>query len=61
MKKWYADNLNCEVSAYLESNKYAVINNSHEKQSTIIYDGSGNKIKFELQPGKLNGAKLVSV
>lgn len=37
------DNLNCEVSAYLESNKYAVINNSHEKQSTIIYDGEAIK------------------
>ena len=58
MKKWYADNLNCEVSAYLESNKYAVINNSHEKQSTIIYDGSGNKIKFELQPGEIKWSKI---
>ena len=58
MKKWYAENLNCEVSAYLESNKYAVINNSHEKQVTFVYDGQGNKTKVELQPGEIRWNKI---
>ena len=58
MKKWYADNLNCEVSAYLESNKYAVINNSHEEQVTFVYDGDGNKTKFELKPGEIIWRKI---
>ncbi len=49
MKKWYCDNIFCEVSAYLESNKYAVINNSNEKQVTNVYDGSGNITKVELE------------
>ena len=58
MKIWYADNLNCEVSAYLESNKYAVINNSHEKQITFVYDGNGNKTEVELQPGEIKWNKI---
>lgn len=49
MKKWYCDNIFCEVSAYLESNKYAVINNSNEKQVTNVYDGAGNITKVELE------------
>lgn len=58
MKIWYADNLNCEVSAYLESNNYAVINNSHEKQVTFVYDGNGNKTEIELQPGEIKWNKI---
>ncbi|MEG2936055.1 MAG: 1,3-beta-galactosyl-N-acetylhexosamine phosphorylase, partial [Clostridium sp.] len=50
MKKWYADNLNCEVSAYLDTKKYAVINNTMEEQSTMVYDGQGTAIKVDLKP-----------
>ena len=39
---WYADNLNCEVNAYPESGKYAILNNSNETQTTKFYDGDGN-------------------
>lgn len=41
MKRWYAENPLCEVHAYPESNKYAVVNNSEKPQDTIIYDGTG--------------------
>lgn len=58
MKKWYSDNLNCEVSAYLESNKYAVINNSNEKQVTFVYDGNGNKKELELKAGEIKWNKI---
>lgn len=53
MKKWYADNLYCEVSAYIESKRYAVINNSNEKQVTKVYDGEGNFIEVELKPTEI--------
>lgn len=53
MKKWYADNIYCEVSAYLESNKYAVVNNSNEKQRTNLYDGEGNVVNIELEPAEI--------
>ena len=50
MKRWYADNLNCEVSAYLETNKYAVVNNSNETQTTLVYDGNGREMEITLAP-----------
>ncbi len=50
MKKWYADNLNCEVSAYLDTKKYAVINNTMEAQSTMVYDGEGKSVNIDLKP-----------
>lgn len=47
---WYADNLNCEVNAYPESGKYAILNNSNETQTTNFYDGEGNCEKITLEP-----------
>ncbi|EHI98334.1 hypothetical protein CDLVIII_1643 [Clostridium sp. DL-VIII] len=50
MKKWYCDNIYCEVAAYLDCKKYAVVNNSNEKQTTNVYDGIGIAAKIELKP-----------
>lgn len=47
---WYADNLNCEVNAYPESGKYAILNNSNETQTTKFYDGEGNFETITLEP-----------
>lgn len=47
---WYADNLNCEVNAYPESGKYAILNNSNESQTTKFYDGEGNCETITLEP-----------
>ena len=47
---WYADNLNCEVNAYPESGKYALLNNSNETQTTNFYDGDGNCESITLEP-----------
>lgn len=47
---WYADNLNCEVNAYPESGKYAILNNSNETQTTKFYDGEGNWETITLEP-----------
>ena len=47
---WYADNLNCEVNAYPESGKHAILNNSNETQTTKFYDGEGNCETITLEP-----------
>jgi len=47
---WYADNINCEVHAYPEAGKYAIVNNSNEPQSTRVYDGAGNARNVDLTP-----------
>ena len=59
MKKWYADNLNCEVSAYLETKKYAVVNNSNEEQTTLVYDGNGNSVQMTLDPCEIKWINMV--
>ncbi|GAA0591549.1 1,3-beta-galactosyl-N-acetylhexosamine phosphorylase [Virgibacillus siamensis] len=42
-EKWHASNVYCEVHAYPAIQKYAVVNNSDEKQVTDVYDGNGKK------------------
>ena len=41
LKKWYSTNYNVDVHAFLENNKYCVVNNTYEPQDTIIYTTSG--------------------
>lgn len=50
MKIWYADNLYCEVHAYPETGKYAILNNTNEVQKTVVYDGQGNAVEYVLDP-----------
>lgn len=52
-KKWYADNLYCEVHAYPDSHKYAILNNTNELQTSRIYDGVGNYTNVTLTPGEI--------
>lgn len=53
MKKWYADNADCEVHAYPEAGKYAVLNNTLEVQTTKVYDGNGQEKEYTLEPGEI--------
>ncbi|MEF9941629.1 MAG: 1,3-beta-galactosyl-N-acetylhexosamine phosphorylase [Lachnospiraceae bacterium] len=49
-KIWYADNLNCEVHAYPETGKYAILNNSNMEQTTKFYDGQGRCEELIMKP-----------
>ncbi|MCI9147269.1 MAG: 1,3-beta-galactosyl-N-acetylhexosamine phosphorylase [Hungatella sp.] len=53
MKRWYADNPMCEVHAYPETGKYAVVNNSMEAQKTAVYDGAGNAREVSLEKSEI--------
>lgn len=48
MKKWYGDNVYCEVHAYPQTGRYAVVNNSSTLQDTVVYDGQGNAREIKL-------------
>lgn len=50
---WNADNVNCEVHAYPESGKYAILNNSDSPQTTDVYDGNGNRETINLEPREI--------
>ena len=50
LKKWFCENLNMECAAYPKRRRYVVFNNTGEKQSTVLYDGKGNKSRVTLKP-----------
>ncbi|OPX47216.1 1,3-beta-galactosyl-N-acetylhexosamine phosphorylase [Clostridium thermobutyricum] len=58
MKKWYCDDMNCEVSAYLEENKYAIINNSNEEVETFVYDGDGKAELVLMKPAEIKWIEI---
>lgn len=47
---WHSSNQYCEVHAYPEAGKYAILNNTNETQTTTIYDGTGTAEEYELAP-----------
>ena len=53
----YSSNVNTECSFYESSGKYAIVNNSNEKQTTEFYDKSGNKSIIELKPMEIKWIK----
>ncbi|QUH29986.1 1,3-beta-galactosyl-N-acetylhexosamine phosphorylase [Vallitalea guaymasensis] len=53
MKKWYSDNINVDVHAYMNTKKYCVVNNTYTKQSTTIYKGDGTAFELDLQENEI--------
>jgi len=53
LKKWFSANVHCEVHAYPEIEKYAVVNNSAEEQTTDVHDGFGNIFTITLKPSEI--------
>lgn len=53
LKKWYTDNLYCEVNTYPAAHKYAILNNSAVTQTTTFYDGTGTPETRTLHPGEI--------
>lgn len=52
-KVWYADNLYCEVHAYPQNHKYAVLNNTNKPQVTNVYDGAHRVQQISLEPQEI--------
>lgn len=57
-KKWYADNLYCEVHAYPESGKYAILNNSNQIQKTNVYTDEQVAVEVVLEPGEIRWMEM---
>lgn len=51
--KWFSTNLNTEFHAYVENNKFCVVNNTYEIQNTCIYKGDGSSFYLELNPNEI--------
>ena len=50
LKKWFSTNYNVDVHAYPKNNKYCVVNNTDDPQSTTIYRGDGSSFDLEMEP-----------
>ena len=53
LKKYYADDLRLEVTAYPDLKKYCVINNSNDRVISTVYDDKGCGHEIELAGGEL--------
>lgn len=53
LKKWYADHLDCEVHAYEAIKKYAIVNNSSNQLTTLVYDKDGKSEEVTLSAGEI--------
>ena len=51
--RWFSTNLNVEVNAYVENNKFCVVNNTYESQSTNVYKGDGSSFELTLEPNEI--------
>lgn len=51
--RWHSTNINCEVHAYPEANRFAIVNNSSERQITFVHDDFGNKYEITLEPSEI--------
>ncbi len=53
LHRWFSENYNVEVHAYLESGKFCVVNNTYEPQRTVIYQGQGESFPLALEANEI--------
>ena len=50
--KWYSDNYNVEVHAFVKNGKYCVVNNTYEPQDTTVYTDK-DSFALHLEPNEI--------
>lgn len=58
LKKWFSSNYNCEVNVYKDANLVAILNNTSDEQTTIIYDGLGKEHHMVLAPEEIRWEEI---
>lgn len=53
LTKWYSTNYNVDVHAYVENNKYCVVNNTYEPQTTTVYTGDGTSFELQMEANEI--------
>ena len=54
LHKWFSENYNVEVHAFVESGKFCVVNNTYEPQSTVVYKGDGSSFPLDLAANEIH-------
>ncbi len=55
---WFSSNCNVEVHAYPKNDKYCVVNNTYEPQSTTVYRGDGSSFGLDLEANEIRWYEL---
>ncbi len=53
MERWLSANCNVDVHAYVDSEKFCVVNNTYELQSTTVYRGDGSSFPLRLAANEI--------
>jgi 1,3-beta-galactosyl-N-acetylhexosamine phosphorylase len=53
LHKWFSQNINVEVHAFVESGKFCVVNNTNEAQQTVVYKGDGSNFNLSLTANEI--------
>ena len=50
---WFSTNFNVEVHAYVKNQKYCVVNNTYEPQTTVVYRGDGSSFELAMEANEI--------
>ncbi|CUX14037.1 1,3-beta-galactosyl-N-acetylhexosamine phosphorylase [Clostridium sp. C105KSO13] len=53
LRRWFSDNYNVEVHAYIENGKYCVVNNTYEPQHTTVYKGDATAFDLDMEANQI--------
>ena len=53
LHRWFSENFNVEVHAYVKNGKYCVVNNTYEPQDTVVYRGDGSSYALHLDANEI--------
>lgn len=53
LHRWFSENYNVEVHAYVKNGKYCVVNNTYEPQSTTVWRGDGSSFALDLAANEI--------
>lgn len=53
LHRWFSENYNVEVHAYVKNGKYCVVNNTYEPQDTVVYKGDGSSFALHLDVNEI--------
>ncbi len=53
LKRWFSENFNVEVHAFIKNGKYCVVNNTYEPQDTVVYTDNGESFPLHLEANEI--------
>lgn len=53
LHRWFSENYNVEVHAYVKNGKYCVVNNTYQPQDTTIYKGDGSHFPLHMEANEI--------